>query len=65
MHGVIDQAVAFCEHVLAQAGVSVEQRYAPDVMTVRGVSEQLVQVFVNLLTNASQAAPEADGRIVI
>lgn len=65
LHGVIDQAVAFCEHVLAQAGVSVEKRYSPEVMTVRGVSEQLVQVFVNLVTNASQAAPEADGRIVI
>jgi two-component system, NtrC family, sensor kinase len=65
LHGVIDTAVAFCEHVLAHAGVSVEKRYASDVMTVRGVSEQLVQVFVNLLTNASQAAPAANGRIVI
>jgi signal transduction histidine kinase len=65
LHGVVDQAVAFCEHVLVQAGVSVEKRYAPDVMTVRGVSEQLVQVFVNLLTNASQAAPAEGGRITI
>jgi signal transduction histidine kinase len=65
LHGVIDQAVAFCEHVLAQAGVTVERRYAADVMTVRGVSEQLVQVFVNLLTNASQAAPPAEGRVTI
>jgi signal transduction histidine kinase len=65
LHGVIDQAVAFCEHVLAQASVSVDKRYSPEVMTVRGVSEQLVQVFVNLVTNASQAAPAANGRIVI
>jgi signal transduction histidine kinase len=65
LHGVVDQAVAFCEHVLSQSGVSVEKLYAPDVMTVRGVSEQLVQVFVNLLTNASQAAPAEGGRITI
>jgi signal transduction histidine kinase len=65
LHGVVDQAVAFCEHVLSQSGVSIDRRYAPDVMTVRGVSEQLVQVFVNLLTNASQAAPAEGGRIVI
>ncbi len=65
LHGVVDQAVAFCEHVLAQAGVSIDKRYAPDVRTVRGISEQLVQVFVNLLTNASQAAPAAEGRITI
>ena len=65
LHGIIDQSVAFCEHVLAAAGVGVEKRYSPDVLAVRGVSEQLVQVFVNLLTNASQAAPERDGLIVV
>jgi two-component system, NtrC family, sensor kinase len=65
LHGVIDQAVAFCEHVLATAGVRVDKRYGTDVLTVRGVSEQLVQVFVNLLTNASQAAPAAQGLVVL
>jgi signal transduction histidine kinase len=65
LHGVIDQAVAFCEHVLAGASMRVEKRYAPDVLAVRGVSEQLVQVFVNLLTNASQAAPAKGGLVVV
>lgn len=65
LHGVIDQAVAFCEHVLASASVRVEKRYGGDVLTVRAVSEQLVQVFVNLLTNASQAAPARDGLVVV
>jgi signal transduction histidine kinase len=65
LHGVIDQAVAFCEHVLAGAGARVERRYGLDVLTVRGVSEQLVQVFVNLLTNAAQAAPEYGGVVVV
>lgn len=65
LHGVIDQAVAFCEHVLAAAGARVEKRYGADVLTVRGVSEQLVQVFVNLLTNASQAAPASEGLVVL
>jgi signal transduction histidine kinase len=45
--------------------VRVERRYGTDVLTVRGVSEQLVQVFVNLLTNASQAAPPEGGCVVI
>ena len=65
LHGVIDQAVAFCEHVLAGAGVRVDKRYGADVLTVRGVSEQLVQVFVNLLTNASQAAPTQGGFVLV
>jgi signal transduction histidine kinase len=65
LHGVIDQAAAFCEHVLAGASMRVERRYGADVLTVRAVSEQLVQVFVNLLTNASQAAPASDGWVVV
>ncbi|MDP8998912.1 MAG: ATP-binding protein [Myxococcota bacterium] len=65
LHSVIDQAVAFCEHVLSGSGVRLERRYGADVLTVRAVGEQLVQVFVNLLTNASQAAPPRDGCVVV
>ncbi len=65
LHSVIDRAIAFCEHVLSAAGMRVERVYAPDVLTVRAVSEQLVQVFVNLITNACQAAPPSDGRLIV
>jgi two-component system NtrC family sensor kinase len=65
LHDALDQAVAFCEHVLSAAGVRVERRYAREGLTVRGVSEQLVQVFVNLLTNACQAAPVSGGRVAL
>jgi signal transduction histidine kinase len=63
LHSVIDRAIAFCEHVLAGAGMQVERAYDAEVLTVSAASEQLVQVFVNLITNACQAAPAADGRI--
>lgn len=65
LHGVIDQAIAFCDHVLSAAKTSVERRYAADVLTVRGVSDNLVQVFVNLLTNASHAAPIEGGSVAV
>jgi signal transduction histidine kinase len=65
LHGVIDQAIAFCEHVLAAASMRVERLYGADVLAVRGVSEHLVQVFVNLLTNASQAATPSGGRVTV
>src|SRR5260370_31285026 len=65
LHRAMDQAVAFCEHVLSRADVRVERRYSEELLTVHGESEQLVQVFVNLLTNACQAAPPAGGRIVL
>jgi two-component system NtrC family sensor kinase len=65
LHGLIDQAIAFCEHVLSAAGVRVERRYEADAIRIQAVGEQLVQVFVNLLTNASQAAPTRDGCVVV
>jgi signal transduction histidine kinase len=65
LHDAIDRAIAFCEHVLSASGVEVERRYCQDVGGVVGVTEQLVQVFINLLTNACQAAPDRGGRVVI
>ncbi len=65
IHPVVNQAVAFCEHLLSAAGVTVERRFVAGAVDVQGVAEQLVQVFVNLLTNACQAAPETGGRIVV
>jgi two-component system NtrC family sensor kinase len=65
LHSVIERAIAFCEHVLSGASMSVERAYGPEVLTIRGVGEQLVQVFVNLITNACQAAPSSGGRLVL
>ena len=62
---VIEQALAFCEHVLAQHGAHVERRFADGVPPVRGMHEQLVQVFVNLFTNACHAMPAEGGQLVV
>ena len=63
LHTVIEQALAFCEHVIAQHGANVERRFAEGVPPVRGMHEQLVQVFVNLFTNACHAMPGDGGRL--
>ena len=65
VHNVIDQALAFCEHILNEAGVRVERRFASQVPHVRGKPEQLAQVFVNLVTNASHAMRAGGGELVI
>jgi two-component system NtrC family sensor kinase len=62
---VIDQALAFCEHVLDGAGAQVERRYATGLPAVQGMPEQLAQVFVNLVTNACHAMPQGSGRLVV
>lgn len=63
IHNVIDQALAFCEHVLAEHSARVERSFAESVPAVRGMPEQLAQVFVNLFTNACHAMP-ADGGVL-
>ncbi|HYV46388.1 MAG TPA: ATP-binding protein [Myxococcaceae bacterium] len=54
LHKLLDMAVSFCDHVLHQHKVAVEREYGeiPQVLAVRG---NLVQVFVNLITNACHA----------
>ena len=65
IHNVIEQALAFCEHVIAEHGANVERIFADDLPPVRGMPEQLAQVFVNLFTNACHAMPDAGGRLSV
>lgn len=65
IHGVVDQALVFCEHVLAEARTRVERRFGDGILPVRGLPEQLTQVFVNLVTNACHAMGPGGGTIVI
>jgi signal transduction histidine kinase len=65
VHLVIDQAIAFCEHVLAGAGVTVERHFAPELSPVRGKPEQLAQIFVNLVTNACHAMVLGGGTLTV
>ena len=65
VHELLDQAVLFCEHLVQETGAEVDKRYDPSLPPVYGVKGQLVQVFVNLLTNACHALPLGAGRIVV
>jgi signal transduction histidine kinase len=65
MHMVIDQAVAFCEHVIADAHVTVVRAFEPDLGIVHGKPEQLAQIFVNLVTNACHAMAPQGGTLTI
>jgi signal transduction histidine kinase len=55
LNGVIERALAFCEHEIVGVGVVVERTLDPQIGMVRGLPEQLAQVFVNLITNACHA----------
>jgi two-component system, NtrC family, sensor kinase len=55
LHDAINRAIAFCEHEIASAGVTLELSFDERVTHIPGKPEQLAQVFVNLVTNACHA----------
>ena len=63
LNAVIEKALGFCDHVLRKHGVTLETRLGevPGFMAVR---QNLVQVFVNLITNACHATP-AGGKVTV
>lgn len=62
---VIEQALAFCEHPIAEAGAQVVRRFEASTDRVRGVRGELTQVFVNLILNACHAMPRGQGQLCI
>ncbi len=63
LQAVLEQAAGFCEHVLSKAQVRVLRDYAAQPV-LRAVRGNLVQVFVNLLTNAAHATAPG-GRVTL
>jgi len=55
IHATLDQALFFCAHLFEKRHVTVQRDFASEEPRMMGMAEQLVQVFVNLLTNACQA----------
>ena len=56
LKALLDQAVGFCEHIAQKHGVTLERKYG-EVPRFLAVRQNLVQVFVNLVTNACHATP--------
>ena len=65
LNAIVRQALSFCEHVLEDANATVQFSPEPDVWDVQGVEDQLLQVLINLLTNAAQALPQGGGVVTI
>ncbi len=60
------EGARFCEHVMNECNVTLTTDFDADLAPISGVRGQLHQVFVNLVTNASQAlAPRGGGKVHI
>jgi two-component system NtrC family sensor kinase len=60
---IVDKACVFCEHEFSNHGVRFEKVYEADLPELVGVAGQLIQVFVNLFTNAVHAMSESGGAL--
>lgn len=63
IHEVLDQAIVFCEHILAEHDVQVERQYTEGSPLIFAIPSQLHQVVINLITNACHAMPPQEGRL--
>jgi len=57
LNATVDQAISFCEHVLSKHDVKLVRDFGA-VPSFLGVKQNLVQVVVNLVTNACHAMPK-------
>lgn len=64
MNDVVWGALQLCQHQLQMLGVSAEARLSEELPMVRGNSNQLRQVMLNLLLNAGQAMESSPQRRV-
>jgi|SRR5579859_252890 len=67
LNSIIERTLQLHEHSLRRNNVEVEFRPQPDLPQIIGDANQLIQVFLNLVTNAEQAIREVrdSGRIQI
>ena len=64
IHEVLDRVCRLAGAGFA-AGLTLSQRYDPSLPPAYGNFDQLVQVFLNLVKNAAEAAPQVGGELAI
>ena len=64
IHQVLEQVRKVAQNGFAQR-LRIVETYDPSLPPVLGNRDQLIQVFLNLVKNAAEAAPEAGGEIVL
>ena len=64
IHEVLEHVIRLARNGFAR-NLTVTERYDPSLPPVYGNRDQLIQIFLNLVKNAAEAAPAEGGEIVI
>lgn len=62
---VLEQSLSFTEYELSRSKIRIVRDFGKNIPKVMGVSSQLQQLFINILTNAGQALRDMGGGEVI
>jgi two-component system, NtrC family, sensor kinase len=63
LNEVAEQGLSFCEHILDDARARLERDFHAQLPTIRAIRDQLLQVIINLVTNAAHALSDRGGTI--
>jgi signal transduction histidine kinase len=64
LNDLLAQGLSFCEHILRKHDVEVSQELNRELPLILGIRNQLLQVLINLVTNACQAM-EGGGQLTL
>lgn len=65
LNEVVEQGLSFCEHVLDEAQATLERDLHRELPPLRAIRDQILQVVINLVTNAANALGSQGGQIGI
>jgi PAS domain S-box-containing protein len=63
LNEVVEQGLSFCEHILGDAQADLERDLNRSLPPIQAIRDQLLQVVINLVTNAAHALGERGGLV--
>ena len=63
LNEVVEQGLSFCEHILGDAQADLERDLNRALPPIQAIRDQLLQVVINLVTNAAHALGERGGQV--
>jgi two-component system NtrC family sensor kinase len=63
LNEVVEQALSFCEHIIEDTRARLDRDLSRSLPAIQAIRDQLLQVVINLVTNAAHALGDRGGQI--